>query len=219
MHHILRTSALAALLAMSAVTAHAAALPVIDFNDATGASTTPVSYTGPTSGQTAGIVFGNAWAWNLAMNSTASSPPTDDASTDGAYLANRADGGSPLNDITISLASGAFDGQYFKTLTLRLFSSAAVSAKAGNQVITPASTGSFTGEWDTSPVTFDLSALGSVRSFSLSAASGVFGIDNLDFTLSATTVPPGGNAPEPASFALVGLALLAAGTATRRTRR
>ncbi len=48
--------------------------------------------------------------------------------------------------------------------------------------------------------------------------TGTLGLDNLQFTLSDATVPNngGGTVPEPASYALVGLALLAAGAASRR---
>ena len=47
-----------------------------------------------------------------------------------------------------------------------------------------------------------------------SSGIAVLGLDNLSITL--TAAGGGGTAPEPASYALVGLALLAAGTASRR---
>lgn len=75
--------------------------------------------------------------------------------------------------------------------------------------------GSF--NWNTQQISF--ANLGPVNriEFNSSADGTLFALDNLDFTFAAPG-GGGGTAPEPASYALVAMALLAAGGASRRRK-
>jgi hypothetical protein len=69
------------------------------------------------------------------------------------------------------------------------------------------------GQWVWGAETADLAALGKIKSVEFRTGNGAFfGIDNIAFSLTGTTT----TVPEPASLALVGLALAGMGAASRR---
>ena len=70
--------------------------------------------------------------------------------------------------------------------------------------------------WSFGNVLKDISPSDQVTSLVFSAGGDFIGLDDLKITLTDGG-NPGGNVPEPASYALVGLALLAAGSASRRS--
>ena len=73
-----------------------------------------------------------------------------------------------------------------------------------------------TGGWQwVSNIALDLPNIGNISSIEFQAAAGkFFAVDNIDF--GRTTSDGGGTVPEPASYGLVAMALLAAGWASRR---
>lgn len=76
--------------------------------------------------------------------------------------------------------------------------------RGGQDIWSPGATADFTGQ--------------NVTSLRLTADPSRFALDNMQIFLTDAT-DPGGNVPEPASYGLVGLALLAAGAASRRKQR
>jgi len=73
--------------------------------------------------------------------------------------------------------------------------------------------------WSGASKEIDISAIGPIDSivFSSNTGRGLITLDN--FKLLPDSTSPGGNVPEPASYGLVGLALLGAGLSTRRRRQ
>jgi MYXO-CTERM domain-containing protein len=185
---------------------------------------------------TSGLRFSNAWAWSSGMTLFGTEPEPVPAA--GGYLLNgyRGTASSPtspppflLGDalvVTLDSPSGnGFTAQpsstnFFAHVALNLFTNSVPlnvlfldenDAAIGNPVSYTAGNNDF--EWK--PV--DFAAPDGTRSLKFVSGGGsVLGIDNLRVWLSNSNTTPGGNAPEPASFALVGLALLAAGAASRR---
>lgn len=122
------------------------------------------------------------------------------------------------NVIDISLDPAVFGSRYITNITLDLFHNAdsgKIIAIAGNEFADlPGFTGGSTEwirKWDA-----DLTGL-SFRATTLRFDFGdrALALDNLNFKVSGSS-DPDGTVPEPASYALVGLALLAAGATRRR---
>lgn len=123
--------------------------------------------------------------------------------------------------IDIALDPTVFGGRYITAINLRLFHNAG-SGNEGGKVIAFNAAGaseelegfsSGTRRWVDWGIT--LKTLQDATMLRFDFAGNALGLDNLDFTLTGTTPPPPG-VPEPGSYALVGLALLAAGAARRR---
>ncbi len=170
------------------------------------------------------LIVKNAYAFKDTMLIPDDNGPTS-ASND-VFIMNRTRDYA-TNAIEISLGSMfglSGNGQYFQSLSMRLFASdlasvswyhgtnllgsrtlneAGSSKKWFNNILTPTDVNT---PWD---------AALQIDRISISGRLGVVGIDDLIINLTAATTNPN-PAPEPASYALVGLALLAAGAATRR---
>lgn len=231
MRTLFRTTALAA--AMAAFSIGAAALPTtIDLDlrplgQAAADAHRPVEV-----GHFANMYFKNLWAFRSDMW-TGSDPKPGDNSP-GTYVANRGRNDFTAKDIIISLegpgggagagASGkdSFPGQFFQSISFRIFSSAdpleifwagADGKELGSTPVTPGSTDLL---WSPRQ-TYNFNPLQEVRQLRLSASGATIGLDSLQITLTeASTGGGGGSVPEPASYALVGLALLGAAAAGRR---
>ena len=139
--------------------------------------------------------------------------------SDGGFIMNRSRDPLSLSSIEISLGPLLGSGQFFQSLTAKVFSPAKIEIswfKVGDA--TPytrvLSDGTQQNLWSDSIQGTPWDATDQVERISISAGQGAFGIDNLLINLTGDTKP--NPAPEPASYALVGLALLAAGAATRR---
>lgn len=175
------------------------------------------------------VYFTGAWAyeWNMLR-------PSDPSLADGnesGFLINRNRTPTTTFDIVVSLedlavaagkAAGAtaYPGQFFKSITFSLFTAGAkptLSYTDASNVVKSRNLTAGNGDllWsDGNTYTFD--ALDQIRTLVFSGSNdAVLGLDNLQITLT-DAIPDGGNVPEPASYALVGLALLAAGSASRR---
>lgn len=180
-----------------------------------------------------GFVFsGGVWAFD----STVKDPFSDLSENPGGFLVNRnTTDADKLGTITISLDQTKYKGRYFESVLFQYYTGGqrlVVSAYSGGKFVgdfLPTSAGS--GAWVPQfPVVEDYLVVPivdgkddmidslQIRAESSTGVNTLLGLDNLDFKLSsATTVPPGGDVPEPASYALVALALLAAGAARRRS--
>ena len=223
-----RTTALAA--ALAAFSCGALAVPVVLDFEALGKQA--VEANAPISvGAVDGFYFQGAYAYNTSMLSGNDPMPAGDNA--GGYLVNRGRD-FKTNDIVISLqkpqevaAKNAdtatdFSGQFFQAISFSLFSSGAsptlsYTTASGRQEIIELNSGSGAMFWSFGNGPFDFDPQDQVTSLVFSARGAVLGLDNMEITLTAAGNPGGGgNVPEPTSYALVGLALLAAGAATRR---
>ena len=166
----------------------------------------------------------------------AGDPKPDDLTGVGGFLSNVNRGGTTFNSIVLSLeslilaatktaapggpsAASAFPNQFISAISFSLFTdsnSPRVSyVDTNNQAKSQSPTGGGTGLWAKNAFNFD--PLDQVSTLTFTAGAGFFALDNLSITLTAAgNGGGGGNAPEPAGYALVGLALLAAGSASRR---
>ena len=235
-----RHTALAALLPLLSLGATAAPLVIpIDF---TAEGTAALQNCTPQPGctpqpllvtQSSNLFFQNAWAWDssVSMGWGGINDPAPDPNNTGGFLINRNRATSSTGDLTITLqdpslqtvspTAHSYPGQFFDRITFSLFTSAAAptieyrnaqGVVLGTKNLTAGDSSLL---WNNNnEFTFDV--LDEVRTLTFKTNDrGVLGIDNLRVTLSDATT---GDVPEPAGFALVGLALLAAGAATRRSR-
>jgi len=155
------------------------------------------------------------------------------ASTTGGFLLNK-DGSSSsskasrivlsIPDITTRLlapAGTSYEGQYISSLTYSYWGLGAVGVDGcispGNCTDNGTASKGQSREWSSSTNLIERKfAAGSdvTRAEFFSENNGLFGLRQVNITLSPAA--SGNNVPEPASYALVGLALLAAGAASRR---
>ena len=176
-----------------------------------------------------GFFFTGAYAYDTRM--LTAKDPEPSGGKGGGYLLNSGRD-SKTGDIVISLkdpkaaiAKGAnaadkFANQFFESISFSLFSSGApivsYTTAKGGLVTAELTHGSSMLLWSFGNVLKDISPSDQVTSLVFSAGGDFIGLDDLKITLTDGG-NPGGNVPEPASYALVGLALLAAGSASRRS--
>jgi hypothetical protein len=186
-----------------------------------------------------GFLFSNAWAYKSPMfsaadvlpvvwdtgltpieckNSNGDLYPESECNSTG-FIMNRTRGG--LGQVLdIALDPTVHAGRFFTSLTLDLVHNAP-TAKISLLNAAGTSRGDLMGftnggliwqnNWSSNWAGDTTRA--DVTTLRFDFGTSALGLDNLSFTLSGTS---GGTAPEPASYALVGLALLAAGAARRR---
>lgn len=237
MTSMIRTTALAAALAAFSVGTFAAnvTLPEIDFEDLGALALKPLDPKGNVTTGTAvpvtsykGFVFSGVFAYHadmLGKDGTSSADPDFLTGTKGGFLMNRQRSFDPPPQALVMDLGDAFRqaGQFFTALSLLQFNTAETTVSlysnkgtqfVGSNTYSP----SQGGNWTTTK-TYQFVDTDQVDRIVFSAtdpqAPGLIGWDNLVVSLTAATTDPN-PAPEPASFALVGLALLAAGAASRR---
>ena len=233
MHTKIRTIALAA--ALTALTPAAFAEAVtLGFDDFSGATESSAV------GTVQGLVFQGAYGYNAALLDTLYAQ--DSGYPDNLARVSEARGGFVLNkqlgkestDITISLeqnpAARSTSSVFFSSIAFSIWTNGSTPIGGSNpnkltaigdngvEIVYPLNDGGLD-VWilGSSPINFN--PLDHITSLRFTAGSGAsFALDDLLVTLSDST-GPGNNAPEPASFGLVGLALLGAGAASRRKQR
>lgn len=181
------------------------------------------------------IYFSGAYAWATDMLDSKQDDPMPSGGVPGGFLVNRSrafdtsDIVLSLDEIVLKAAKGAgaaasvlnsYPGQFFASITFSLFTFSDkptlkfdnANGEEQSRELTP---GSDLLLWS-APNTIRFDPLDQVRTLIISAPGfAVLGLDTMEITLTAAN-PGGGTVPEPASYALVGLALLAAGSASRR---
>lgn len=225
MNPTFRTLALTA--ALSALTSVASAAEVkLDFN-ALGEQADKIGKPVPVPA-TGGLNFGGAYVYgqtmlagipgfaNLALAST----------TRGGMVLSRAPGTDANNDIILSLVQNTATARatspavFFDAITFRLFTKGTgddnrlfATGPSGEDKGTPL-TGGGGDRWSILQ-TYDFDPQAQITSLRFNAGGAAFALDDMLVTLTADP----GVVPEPASYGLVGLALLAAGAASRRKQR
>lgn len=239
-----RITALAATWAVLACSANAAPVEIrFDFEDLGQAATDKLTPQRADYSST-GLRISGGWVYDYNMLGKGLKPTEteftlEDSSNQGGFLVNRA-----RDAITqpIEFSIAGYPGRYFTSLSYRAFT-AADSPGATGYTADPKDPGLFKAitaggktwipgytanvaktltastlndpAWLTT--TFD-SQDQIVRVVFSSADSGLLGLDDLVINLSDASTSGGNNVPEPAGYALVGLALLAAGAAGRSRR-
>ena len=179
-------------------------------------------------GEIQGFVFSdNAFAYHPSMLYVPPSGSTDlgdltpPDKTSGAFIMNGDRSTLSFGGLEISLGKGyRSEGRYFQYLDTSLFASAPFSVKlySGSKLVPPSYDPTFPNltwqPWEPGTAWSETDRIDRVV---ISAGSGGYvGLQEISLTLSSATTGGGGNVPEPGSYALVGLALLAAGAASRR---
>lgn len=179
-----------------------------------------------------GLQFTNAYGYGVGMLTPADDDGLFRASTGkGGFLLNKPRGGSTA-DITISFvasrARAVAPAAIFESITFDLFTNGDCKSSTSNpnQLIAISAKGEVSQEitcggndrWSGSPLTYKFAPSDQITSLRFTADGATFALDNM---IVSTLADPGNgnNVPEPASYGLVGLALLAAGSASRRKQR
>jgi hypothetical protein len=229
MHTKFRIAALTAALTAFAPVAFAeqVTLNFDEFN--TSAGSDPVAV-----GTIQGLQFQGAYGYGVDMlDSKDNSDLKDASSSRGGFILNRQRNGTST-DIIITLEQNATARSaasvFFEEITLRLWTDGAplpgepnpnalIAIGADGTSHTQELTVGGAGFW-VLPVTYKFDALDYITSLRFSAGTGSLALDDLVVSLSdGSTLPPPNGVPEPASFGLIGLALLGAGAASRRKQR
>jgi hypothetical protein len=177
-----------------------------------------------------GFKVSGAYAYDVELLTTAASTKDFYADiendfpkqTSGGFLLNK-DGSSSSSKtsrivFSIPSAGTSYAGQYITSLTYSWWAvGGALGVDGCNVTCTNNGMSNSSGiaEWPKTPESRKFSADDKVSRVEFFAKNnGLFGLQSIELTL--TPGEPGNNVPEPAGYALVGLALLAAGTANRR---
>lgn len=179
---------------------------------------------------TQGVNFSGAFVyeWDMLKPGVDTTPAPSNL---GGFLINRDRGADPTDIVvsleTLALASNTagknFPNQYFSSISLSLFAGGTLNSPPpkitytanGKPMTVELPKGGPSLFWSDNNV-INFNEQDQVTELRFSNGTGVFGLDNLVITL--TDPGTGGNVPEPAGYALVGMALLAAGAASRRRR-
>lgn len=232
MHFTVRIIALTAALSALAPAAIAAQVE-LNFNEF-GTATQPVAVD-----VLQGLQFRGAFGYGVSMLGNQDPENLDFASAGkGGFLLNKQRGQSST-DIILTLvqnaagttgvsALAASPAVFFQAITFNLWTKGTVTGGNANpnKLIATGVNGDVSRDmtpggldiWTTQPLTFNFDPLSQVTSLRFTAGTAAFALDDMVVTLTGAT-DPGGNVPEPASYGLVGMALLAAGAATRRKQR
>ena len=171
-------------------------------------------------GQVPGFKFSGAFAYSYDMVKSTSGDvvrPGDNSNT-GGFIINRNRGVTEPLTLILSLDDGVYPGRYFTGIQFDVYTNSSnpkvtavlASGAREEKELTP---GDGANLWTRNPlITFDALSQVTRLEFSTTLGGGI-GLDNLSITLSAGS---DGTVPEPGSYALVGVALLAAGAARRR---
>lgn len=227
MHFTLRIVALTAALVAPLPAALAREIP-LDFNGFS-------NVTAPTAvGTLEGLQFQGAFAYGEGMLDDATEPGGlgDGSRGRGGFILNQSrDLSVDRSDIVISLvptattrgaasASATSATEFFDAIAFRLFTTGITQLWGGNAAGTETLVQGYTGGsgiWTPQPERVDLQNTMEYVYLRFKTDGGAIALDDMLVTLSTAT-DPNGSVPEPASYGLVGLALLAAGTATRRNK-
>jgi PEP-CTERM motif len=222
MTSLFRTTALAAVLAATSFGVLAGPIE-INFNSlGVVDGPTGVPKAGPFTDQN--VTVTGAFAYAPGMLDELENDPKPNNTTSG-FIANRGRGSNP-GVITIELGDVYTNaGRYFQSVSMKMWSPGQITIQwlnaAGSVLGTKNPTfGGAANDWNTilTPSSTDTGLPWdqlAVERLSISAGNGVLAVDDLSIQLTAGSTIPN-PAPEPASFALVGLALVAAGAASRR---
>lgn len=183
-----------------------------------------------------GLQFRGAFGYGVSMLGIQDPENLDYASDGkGGFLLNKQRGQS-ATDIVLTLVQNAAGTKgvsaltaspavFFQAITFNLWTKGTVTSgnPNPNKLIATGASGPVSRDmtpggldiWTTQPLTFNFDPLDQVTSLRFTAGTAAFALDDMVVTL--TGAP--GTAPEPASYGLVGVALLAAGAASRRKQR
>ena len=168
-----------------------------------------------------GFQFSGAYAYDFGVLSAADSDPTPDAAqiSGSVFIANQNRGAMP-GVIELSLV-GSNATRAFKTLSFDYFVGQSeptieVLGATGLLHTFTFTLGSGPKPWQSSANLDLLGFTGANRLRFSGSNAGLLGLDNISIDFVSGRTGGGGTVPEPASFALVALALLGAGAASRR---
>jgi PEP-CTERM motif len=237
-----RLTALASALFALSSGVSAATLPDIDVNfEAAGAAASDPAVMKPVEvASEPGLKLSGAWGYGWSMlddvkdsqakpgefdGGSCAIAPLGGTCNTGGFIVNRNRGQGNGSKIVLELDSALFPNRYFQSITFDLFTYSSVNPKvyvydtAGKSAFSDNFKADDGNRFWTKGTGFDVaSLLANVTKLEFDVGASTLGLDNLKIVLTAATVPPpGGTVPEPASYALVGLALLAAGVSRRRS--